>query len=399
MATDRLGGKSDLEPLIDLGMVPIGGIYWDRPVGVVVQAPLFLTVSGGSGLVQLRDRYDAAMYSGYTFSGDSSPSYRRHVIAVADGMMAEQAAPGRIFEIGASDGVFLAHCRARGWTVAGVEPSHGLVAEARARGVEIMQGYVSVRWAAEHVAGSGTYQVVVMRHVLEHLDDPHDMFAAIGALAAADGTLLLELPSLECMAEARWFSNVFHEHVAYYSQQVLWDLLGGHGWGVVGYQRVGIHGGSHLLSCRRGGHRVAAPVFPRAVLDGFVAGFAGYREALRKLVAVEIGAGRRVAVYGASHRTPLLLSLAGMADAPLVAVYDKNRLLHGRFLPPSGTEIRDPVRMVQDRIDTLIICAISYQDEIIREFRGMLAPGGRFIALRGEHPGVVTADAASGEMG
>ncbi|HZW47773.1 MAG TPA: methyltransferase domain-containing protein, partial [Microvirga sp.] len=326
---DRLSGTCDLELLIDLGEVPIGGIYWPRGSGKVRRAPLRLAVGRSSGLVQVMDRYDPSLYADYTFSGTSSRTYERHIADVAEWFCAE-GNPSALFEIGASDGVLLAIMRDRGCVVDGIEPSSALVEAAMtARGVSIRQGYMSKQYAAEVLSVSERYSAVVMRHVLEHLDAPHDMFEAIDVLVAQNGRLLLELPSLEEMMKQDLYSNVFHEHVAYYSQSVLWDLLAKHGWGVVRYRRVDIHGGSHLLECRRGAHAVAAPAPDPDALARFVAGFQRYCERVRTLVSGEVAAGRRIAIWGASHRTALLMALSGLDSAPVSAVYDRNRMLHG----------------------------------------------------------------------
>jgi len=392
MPADRLSGAEDLEPLIDLGEVPVGGIYWPGPQGTPIRAPLRLGRSRGSGLVQLLDRYDAALYGQYTFSGESSPSYRQHVLAVAAEFARGLPPTGRIVEIGASDGVLAGWFQEHGWNAGGIEPSGLLVQAAAARGVVIAQGYADLAWAQRETATHGPAVAVVLRHVLEHLDDPQAMFAAITALSDGRTRLLLELPSLEAMVAGSFFSNVFHEHVAYYDAAVLWRLLAQHGWGVAHYRPVEVHGGSHLLHCHRGPHRLPTPNLPAPDLGRFAAGFAAYRQALADLVSAELAAGRRLGIYGASHRTALLMHLAGLDGRPgAVACYDRNRLLHGRFLQPSGIPIRDPALMRADGIGTLVVCAIAYQDEIRREQQPFIAAGGRLVLAGGAQPQRVAA--------
>lgn len=387
MPIDRISGLEDVDGVLDLGIVPIGGIYWPEVSGTVISAPLRLGRSRGSGLVQLMDRYDSSLYESYTFSGHSSASYTKHVLGVAGRFLATQPVTGSIFEVGASDGVFLAHAATRGWTATGVEPSHELAAAGREAGIDIRQGFVTARWAEKHTK---RYDAIVMRHVLEHLDDPTDMFLALDYLAHKGTTLLVELPSLEAILGNHHFSNIFHEHVAYYSQAVLWGLLARFGWGVVHYETVDIHGGSHLLHCRRSSHEVKpAPDVSLDDLRRFTTACQTYTAMAEKILLPHIE-GKRWGIYGASHRTSGLLSLAGAIQLRATSAFDSNQLLWGRFLPPHGTSIHSPSDISRDNLDTIVICATAYQDEIALSLHPFISAGGVVVGLRGEKPTLIT---------
>jgi 2-polyprenyl-3-methyl-5-hydroxy-6-metoxy-1,4-benzoquinol methylase len=101
------------------------------------------------------------------------------------------ASPGAtLLEIGAGIGSLLAEARALGFDVTGLEPSAEAVAHAKAdHGIDIVCGDVA------SFEPNGTYDVIVMSHVAEHLPNPRSDLARIASWLAPEGTLLVEVPN------------------------------------------------------------------------------------------------------------------------------------------------------------------------------------------------------------
>jgi SAM-dependent methyltransferase len=75
---------------------------------------------------------------------------------------------GRLLDIGCGNGGFLKTMRALGWDVHGIEPDPAAARVAsRTLGNVIYQGSI-----ADAPFGAGSFDVVVMKHVIEHLHDP-----------------------------------------------------------------------------------------------------------------------------------------------------------------------------------------------------------------------------------
>ena len=99
--------------------------------------------------------------------------------------------PGRLLDVGCSGGFFLAHARARGWDVLGVEPSEQAAAHARAVGVPVVERFLDdLDWAA-----LGTFDAVHLKLVLEHLADPAGVLAALRRVLRPGGVLCVQVPN------------------------------------------------------------------------------------------------------------------------------------------------------------------------------------------------------------
>jgi len=108
-------------------------------------------------------------------------------------------APGRLMDIGCGNGCLLYLARADGWAVRGMELSAAAAAAVREdQGIE-----VDVANFLDYDNAGGTpYDVVVLRHVLEHLPDSIRAMQRIAALLKDDGLALLEFPNTRSFSYA-----------------------------------------------------------------------------------------------------------------------------------------------------------------------------------------------------
>ncbi len=114
--------------------------------------------------------------------------------------------PARLLDIGCGTGRLLYLAKRAGWQVKGLELSAPMAARVSQRlGVEVI--------AADFLAldpapgDREAYDVVCLRHVLEHLPDAHGAMARIRALTRPGGFFLAEMPNVEALAK-KWLRLV-----------------------------------------------------------------------------------------------------------------------------------------------------------------------------------------------
>jgi SAM-dependent methyltransferase len=105
--------------------------------------------------------------------------------------------PGRILDVGAGLGTFLAIAREEGWTVAGTEVSETAVAHAHdAYGIDLLPGELQ----SDSIIGP--FDVIALWHVIEHVPDPVSTLSICRSLLHPDGILILGLPNDSASAQA-----------------------------------------------------------------------------------------------------------------------------------------------------------------------------------------------------
>jgi SAM-dependent methyltransferase len=101
------------------------------------------------------------------------------------------AAAGRLLDVGAAGGAFVAEADAAGFQAAGIEPVPSFARTAREQlGVDVREGTLE-----DVDLTPGAYQAVTLWHVLEHLRDPLGQLRRLTAALAPGGVLAVEVPN------------------------------------------------------------------------------------------------------------------------------------------------------------------------------------------------------------
>jgi len=135
---------------------------------------------------------------------------------------------GRVLDIGCGEGVLLAYCKEIGIIADGVEPSlsHTAIAETRTDGAVYPMFFEDPRLEIDG------YQLITLRHVLEHVMDIHGFLDKVRQSLSTDGVVYIELPDSLCPSVfiAPYFVP---EHISYFTAASLKRLLSQHGFTVI----------------------------------------------------------------------------------------------------------------------------------------------------------------------
>lgn len=96
-----------------------------------------------------------------------------------------------LLEVGSGPGYFLLHGKIRGWQTLGVEPSAKAAAHSCELGVEVVEDFLTAQLAEQ----IGTFDVLHMYNVLEHVPDPVELLQLSHNLLNQQGLLCLSVPN------------------------------------------------------------------------------------------------------------------------------------------------------------------------------------------------------------
>lgn len=139
--------------------------------------------------------------------------------------------PGRILEIGSSTGLMLSLFKQRGWEVMGVEMSQQAANYAQAHGIPTIKEKIEeVKLLAE------SFDVVIINHTLEHLNDPNAVLEKIYLLLKDKGIVLIDVPNFGSFSASilknRWPSLLPEEHLWHFTFMALSKILKNHHFNV-----------------------------------------------------------------------------------------------------------------------------------------------------------------------
>ncbi len=211
-------------------------------------APFSVVTCRGCGLTyvtpRLADRdllqhvYDEGYWSstaaktrGYTDYRADAPLYLRTYrkrLAVVDRHFER---PGRVLDVGCAAGYFLAVMQERGWQVTGLEPSDAIREQAAER---VGRANVRKELLDEADLAPGSFDLVTLWDVLEHVPDPVRALSRVRSLLAPGGKLLVETQNVDSLAARvlgkRWQHYKHAEHIYHFNRGTLGRVLAGAGF-------------------------------------------------------------------------------------------------------------------------------------------------------------------------
>ncbi len=353
---------ADLEQIADLGETPVlVGVLADSPAGArkMAQGRLVLGVcltcghvqnlAFDPGLVDYDPSYDNSLYF--------SPTFRRYADDLARRLVDQYGLTGRrIVEIGSGSGDFLtALCEAGGNMGVGFDPS--TPAGDPAPGVTLVADYYR---PDEHLDG---FDLLVCRHVLEHLDDP---FSVLASIAAADpdrhGAVYLEVPSAEFNFGPDGLWDCIYPHVSYFSAGSFQALVTRAGLEVLD-AGTAFDGQFLYIEARVARERAEMVVPDPSAHLALVREFASRRDRVvdqwRSHVDDEAG---DVVLWGAGAKG---VTFANAIDtAGRLTVVDLNPRKWGQYLPGTAQEVVEPSTLRGRDVASVLVTNPIYTSEI-----------------------------------
>lgn len=372
----RICGSSEAETILKFDRMPILAEPL-KPGESAPTGPLTVQQCAECGYVYLKEIIDCAIYNDYIYTPQTSSDvvqYLKEFVAKTAAEIGLQE--GQLgLEVGSGDGSLCREFNELGMHFVGIEPSKSLAKISREiNRVETHNAFL----CPELVAGlEKKFDVVVIRHVMEHIDRFEPFIEALNSCLKPDGTLIIEVPYLGDIANEKQFYAFFFEHLSYFSVTSLHNLLKKFGFFIEKVEFVHPEGGSVLVRATR--KCVPAPQersdFDDNSLKRLKEDFEFFRQSFRKLIE-DTGP---IAAYGAGQRGITLLNLLNASPAEVVAIFDENPTYHGLITPQSGIVVKSPREMTLQSVPgKVLILASSYERQIRAKYQYM---EDRFVSL------------------
>ncbi|WP_447788894.1 class I SAM-dependent methyltransferase [Pseudomonas farris] len=291
--------------------------------------------------------YDADYQNEQAHSGQ----FQKHLSDV-EGIIARHFKDQELIEVGCGKGYFLELLKGLGYAITGIDPAY--------------EGDNADVIKAPFTRGLGlSADAIVLRHVLEHIQDPVSFLAEM-AQANQGGQIYIEVPCFDWILEHRAWFDLFYEHVNYFRLDDLRRMFG------TVHEAGHLFGGQYLyivadLATLR--LTPEQPVPRLALPDGFTSSLARAVQIIRSAPA------QGSAIWGASSKGVIYSLFLQRAGVAVDRVVDINPAKQGRYLPLSGVRVSSPQEAMDDLPEgaNLFVMNSNYLEEIKR------MTGGRYV--------------------
>lgn len=208
-----------------------------------------------------------------------------------------------------------------------------------------------------------------MLNFLEHLPDPNVTMVGICNNLKDDAVGIVEVPNFDMILRKNLFSEFISDHLFYFTKETFISTLNRNGFEIIECDEVW-----HEYS-------ISAVVKKRKMTD--LSAFSQHQKALTIQLHEYIDQfpDKRVAIWGAGHQALAVMSLTQL-EGRIKYVIDSAPFKQGKYTPATHIPIVSPATLYTDPVDTVIVMAASYSDEVVKIIHSKFDPLIKVVVLR-----------------
>jgi|LakMenEpi03Aug12_release.lakeMendotaPanAssembly.Ray.scaffolds.fasta_scaffold01994_19 SAM-dependent methyltransferase len=317
-------GQPSLQPLLDLGNLPLSGIFFIQPPPHPLNASLLLESCPTCSFVR-KAKLPGAQRSYEFIDRDTVSQIPAYLDNILNGILFRVSPSSLVVEIGSNDGSFLQILRQKGYhNFIGVEPSQHLAAKATKNGVKTYSTYFNIDTSQTITRAHGKADIIICRHTLEHIPDPLSFLQACKSLLSEDGYIYLECPDSMTLFHQHRIHEIWDEHENYFTRRTMEMILQHSGFGDIHIERSVNRDAINLcvwakLAPAKKSHFDGDATSDQTDLSLFAKSFADIRAYAEKLVSASPA---QIYVIGAGHCQVNYLLYTGIGSCVKALVDD-----------------------------------------------------------------------------
>lgn len=375
----------EVKLLLDLGLQPISNRYLEKPDEKEQLFPLKLGQCQKTGLIQLLDpvpyeelipRYDWITYN----------EPEDHLDDLVEEIY--QFLPkGRVLNVGGisfKDDSTLERFSKKGLKTWRLDLQNDLSLVGH-EGVESVQAAFSKEKAKGIIKKYGKSNLLVVRHIWEHVYNQLEFSDALKLLVNEDGLILFEIPDCTNLLAFCDITMIWEEHPFYYTPYTLRQSLHQHGFEIVRMKIVPYPGENSIIALVKTNNLNKLEIDEKALDDQKKLGEKYSKEffSRRKFIREYLGNvnKKKIAIFGAGHLACAFLTLYNVENY-INCMVDDNTNKVGLFMPKSRVPIVPSDQLYNKNVSLCLLAVNPLLDERIRsKLREFLAEGGKIFSI------------------
>ncbi|HRY02175.1 MAG TPA: class I SAM-dependent methyltransferase [Beijerinckiaceae bacterium] len=392
----RISGSTNLLSVLSLGDQALTGVFPASSDVPVTVGPLELVWCPDSGLLQLAHVYEASEMYGenYGYRSGLNASMVRHLTQKIGKLeqFAELKAGDTVLDIGSNDATSLKAYQTASLKRIGIDPTGAKFRQYYPDDIKLVPDFFN----AKNFDGVSKERAKIITSIamFYDLEDPIAFARDIAHCLAPDGVWHFEQSYMPSMLRLTSYDTICHEHVEYYSLQVVEKILAAADMKVLDVQMNAVNGGSFAVTA---GHKNTTRKANRPVIDWLLSqeermGLATprpyrefeervfrHREDLRRLLRALRDDGKRILGYGASTKGNVVLQYCGIGPDLVEAIAEVNPDKFGHVTPGSHIPIVSEADALKMKPDYYLVLPWHFKDNILQREQKYLADGGKMI--------------------
>jgi hypothetical protein len=387
--------NDNLKLLLDLKDQPISNRYLENPNQTEELFPLKLGQCQDTGLIQLIDpvSYEELVPRFDWVSYREPEDHLDEMVEKLDKILQDTHSKA-IGGVSSKDDSMLDRFSRKGYETWRIDPQKDLALDSFA-GVESIQALLDYSTARQISERYGKVDLLVLRHIWEHVYDQGQFAEALNGLISEEGYILFEVPDCTNFLKSFDCTMIWEEHLYYYTPETITSALEQHGFKIVDISVFPYLGENALTVLvkrgRTGGGSVDQLGRNTAMTEGvdYCRGLIKRKQFIKCFLEKEKKKGN-IAIYGAGHLSCAFISYLEL-DTSINYMIDDNLNKQGLFMPKSKIPIVSSEWLSHNQVSTVLLAVNPMWDkEVISGLRkivqktthiGSIFPGSEYFSF------------------
>ena len=319
------------------------------------------------GLVQLNIEpvsYFKEVITAASISGDAKKSRLNQMLEFSTKYNLKNK---KIIEIGCAKGNMLDIIEEAQMNAYGLEYSSDSVSIAKKEGRRVIKGFIGDIEEIKY----GPYHGFVCFNYLEHVPDPKSVINKIYNNLYSNGIGLITVPNLEYLLNTKCFYEFVADHLSYFTIETLKNAFSSNKFDVLECNLINNENDILIIVKKNPQKKIQENLKIKKInLENNYEEVEKLIKNLKKITHDYKKKNKKIAVWGAGHRTLALLALSELKNIEYVV--DSAKFKQGRYAPVIHAKIVSPEALMVSKVDLLIIMLPGiYPDEVIKKVKQM----------------------------
>ena len=393
----RISASKNLISVLKLGEQVLTGVFPKTKDTLITKGPLELVLCPDSGLLQLKHSYDPAEMYGmnYGYRSGLNSSMVQHLQNKVNALtrICSVRSGDIVLDIGSNDATLLKSYLQPGLKRIGIDPTGKQFAEYYTDGLELIPEFFSAKTYRSRFRTQNA-KIITSIAMFYDLESPKSFVSDIEEILDSEGIWHFEQSYMPSMLQLNSYDTTCHEHLEYYSLEVVKALLEDCGLKIIDVQVNSVNGESFAITAakhsskHRSNHAIINRMLEQeskmelrtlAPYRRFEQRVHHHRDNLLNLIRGLASEGKSIIGYGASTKGNVILQFCKLTEKDLPYIAEVNSNKFGSYTPGTLIPIISEAEAKKMRPDYMLVLPWHFKTSIIQREQEYLAGGGKLI--------------------
>lgn len=388
MNLESFCSEHTIQPLLNAGLQPVSNRYLRSRLDEEVMYPLVIGQDEKSGVVslitpfppqELVPKFDWISYNEPEPHLDHTVDF----LIRLQGVTEKSVVGGITFK----DDTSLSRFARRGFKTWRLDIHDDLDIVEKGAGAESIQAAFKTPKAHKITEKYGHADILIVRHILEHVYDLVEFTSALKLLTSDNGYIVFEIPDCTRSLELFDYTMLWEEHLYYFTPVTLKIMLDVCGFELIRFENYDYPFENSMVAVTCVNDQQTVKIAEEPLQIELVRGaqyaknLEVYRQRLRKYFTDYHQINGKIAVLGAGHLACMFIWLFQLQE-DIECVIDDNPNKQGLFMPASRLPILPSHALLEQNISLCLLGLNPMNEEkVIANNKAFTRKGGRFLSI------------------